>query len=120
MAKILVVDDDHTMTSLLSTLLGMEGYQVATIRDWGKILDTIQEETPDLILMDRFLPQSDGIDLVTQIRANPATTSLQILMTSGMDVEDLCLAAGADAFLLKPYSPDQLLESIQLHLADQT
>jgi len=116
-AKVLVVDDDQTMTQLLSTLLGMEGYQVATIQDWARVLDTVQHERPDIVIMDRFLPQSDGIELVKGIRSDPSTTSMKILMTSGMDTEELCLQAGADAFLLKPYSPDQLLEILQTYLS---
>jgi len=120
MAKILIVDDDHTMTVLLSTLLGMEGYEIATIQDWSKVLETVQMEHPDLILMDRFLPQSDGIDLVRTIKADPSTTSIPVLMTSGMDVEERCLEAGADAFLLKPYSPDTLLDDIKSYLTERS
>jgi len=119
MAKILIVDDDHTMTTLLSTLLGMEGYDIATIQNWGAVLETVRTERPDLILMDRFLPQSDGIELVRAIKSDPSTASIIILMTSGMDVEEQCLLAGADAFLLKPYSPDQLLDDMMRYLTER-
>lgn len=118
MAKVLVVDDDQTMTQLLSTLLGMEGYQVVTVQNWARVLETVQQERPDIVIMDRFLPQSDGIDLVKGIRSDPSTEAMKILMTSGMDTEELCLQAGADTFLLKPYSPDQLLDILTTYLSD--
>lgn len=118
MTKVLIIDDDRTMVSLLTTLLEMDGFEVAEIRDWGAILDTVRTEFPDLVLMDFFLPQIEGLEVIEQMRSDPELADIRIVMTSGMDVSDQCMAAGANAFLLKPYTPDQLLESIQANLVE--
>jgi CheY-like chemotaxis protein len=107
--KVFIIDDDQTMVYLLRTLLEMDGFEVAEVQDWDTILETVRNEDPDLILMDYFLPDLDGLELLTQLRADPDLTQARIIMSSGMDVSDRCMAAGADAFLLKPYTPEQLV-----------
>lgn len=116
MPKVLIIDDDRTMVSLLTTLLEMDGFEVASISDWGAIVETIAGEKPDLVLMDFFLPQIEGLEVIEAVRNHPEISSTRIVMTSGMDVSEQCMAAGANAFLLKPYTPDQLMESIQANL----
>jgi len=114
MAKILLADDDFTMVSLLKTLLGMEGYQVTTLWDKkGDILDNIRKEKPDILLIDIFLGDRNGLDIVRQIRETPDLASLRIIMASGIDKTEECLAAGADVFLLKPYLPEDLYKKLR-------
>jgi CheY-like chemotaxis protein len=114
MLKILLADDDYTMVALLKTLLGMEGYQVATLMDkTGDILDNIRKEKPDVLLMDIFLGDRNGMDVVQQIRKTADMKDLKIVMVSGIDKGEECLAAGANAFLLKPYMPEELLEILR-------
>ncbi len=109
MLKVLLADDDFTMVSLLETLLGMEGYEVATLLDKsGNILDNIRQEKPDILLMDIFLGDRNGLDIVRQIRETLDMKELRIVMVSGVDKAKECLAAGANAFLLKPYMPEDL------------
>ena len=116
MAKILIIEDDMTMFSLLTTLLQMEGFDVAGVRDWRKIIETVHAESPDLVLMDYVLPDVDGIEVMKRIRAQPNLSSLKIMLTSGMDVSEECIEAGADSFLQKPYTPDQLMDLININL----
>ncbi len=116
MPKILIVEDDVTMFSLLTTLLQMEGFAVAGIRDWRKIIETVHAENPDLVLMDYVLPEVDGIEIMKQIRAQPELSDLKIMLTSGMDVAEDCIEAGADSFIQKPYTPDQLIDLIKINL----
>jgi len=111
--KVFVVDDDPTMVTLLHTLLELEGYQVATAEDWADIAGAAMKANPDVLLMDYFLPGTDGGKILMALRSTPGYEHISIIMTSGMDREDECLEAGADAFLLKPYSPDHLLETIR-------
>jgi CheY-like chemotaxis protein len=109
MLKILLADDDFTMVALLKTLLGMEGYQVATLLDkTGSILENIRREKPDVLLIDIYLGDSNGMQVVQQIRKAPEFKDLKIVMVSGIDKTEECLAAGANAFLLKPYMPEEL------------
>ena len=114
MRKVLLADDDFTMVALLKTLLDMEGYQVATLMDKkGDILDNIRKEKPDLLLIDIFLGGYNGMNVVRQIRAMPDMKDLKIVMVSGIDRAEECLAAGANAFLLKPYMPEDLFDLLR-------
>jgi CheY-like chemotaxis protein len=109
MQKILLADDDDTMLMLLKTLLGLEGYQVATLMDKaGDIMDNIRQANPDVLLIDIYLGDQNGLDIVRQIRTSPDLDHLKIIMASGVDKTEECLAAGANVFLLKPYMPNEL------------
>ena len=114
MKKVLLADDDFTMVSLLKTLLNMEGYQVATLLDKpGDIMDNIRTIKPDILLLDVYLGERNGLDLVHQIRQDPDLENIRIVMVSGIDKTEECLAAGADRFLLKPYMPNELFDVLR-------
>jgi len=114
MPKVLLADDDYTMVTLLKTLLGMEGYQVTTLLDKnGNMLDIIRHEQPDILLVDFYLGDRNGLDIVLQIRQTPDLKNLKIIMASGIDKTEECLAAGANAFLLKPYMPEELFSLLR-------
>lgn len=113
MPKIFIIDDDQTMVYLLSTLLEMEGFEVAEVQDWKSIVETIRVERPDVVLMDYFLPDIDSLEVLSQLRAAPDLAGIRIVNSSGMDVSDQCIEAGADAFLLKPYTPEQLIKVLR-------
>ncbi|HTX91130.1 MAG TPA: response regulator [Anaerolineales bacterium] len=114
MTKIMLADDDYTMVALLKTLLGMEGYDVATLLDkTGDILDNIRKEKPDVLLIDVFLGDRNGVDLVKDIRQSPEIKDIRIVMASGIDKTEECLSAGANAFLLKPYMPGDLFAALR-------
>ncbi|HEX7619754.1 MAG TPA: response regulator [Anaerolineales bacterium] len=115
MIKVLLADDDFTMVALLKTLLGMEGYQVATLLDkTGNIMENIRREKPDVLIIDIFLGTRNGMDVVRKIREDPDMKDLKIVMVSGIDKTEECLAAGADAFLLKPYMPEALFDLLRV------
>lgn len=114
MPKVLLADDDFTMVALLKTLLAMEGYQVETLLDKnGDILENIRREAPDVLLLDVYLGNRNGLDIVRQVRADPGLQDLRIVMVSGIDKTEACLEAGADAFLLKPYMPEDLFAKLR-------
>jgi DNA-binding response OmpR family regulator len=116
MSKVLIVDDDRTMVSLLKILLEMDGYEVVNISIGRQLLEKARVENPDLILMDVFLADIDGKEILKQLRDSTDIAHVRVIMTSGMDVADQCMDAGADAFLLKPYTPEQLMKIIQENL----
>ena len=113
MVKILIMDDDHTMAGLLKTLLELDGYDVVHEIQECSLVSTVRTERPDVILMDIFLMESDGLDLLAELRAEKDLAETRIVMTSGMELSEQATAAGADAFLLKPYTPDQLISAIR-------
>jgi len=118
-ARLMLVEDDLSMQSLLRTLLELEGFQVLVPSNQleGELLATIVSEKPDVILLDVHLRDANGLDVLRKLRqvegdAVPARHT-RVIMTSGMDVSDQCLAAGADSFLLKPYMPTELIRKLK-------
>lgn len=108
---IVLFDDDPTMRTLLETLLTMEGFIAKSYveKKNDDFLDYLKTEMPDVLLLDVHLTYSSGVDLLAQIKQDQQLKSVRVLMSSGMDLKDVCLKTGADGFLLKPYMPDELL-----------
>jgi len=116
MHKILLIEDDTTMLSLLGTLLEFEGYQVASLNgeaDAENILQKMRGEMPELILLDVHLPGVSGFELMRRMRVDDNLKSTKVLMSSGMNLSLECRQAGADGFILKPYMPEELVEKIR-------
>lgn len=119
MPKVMLIDDDATILSLLQTLLEFEGYQVLQLNGEGDpddIMDQIRLEKPDLVLLDIHLHHINGLDLLRLIRQDEGSESIQVLMSSGMELGPKCAQEGANGFILKPYMPDELVKKIQLML----
>lgn len=114
MLKIMLIEDDPTMVSLLTTLLSLEGFMVRapTNHHIESLLEAMIEEQPQVILLDVNLRLGNGIDLVRQIRQVPEINKIRILMSSGLNLKYECIDAGADDFILKPYDPDALISLI--------
>jgi len=113
--KVLLVEDDPTMRSLLKTFLELEGYQVffADEEREETILEYSNKLSPVILILDVNLQQANGIDVLKKLRQEDQLSGVRILMTSGLDVEQQCLDAGADGFLLKPYNPDELINLLR-------
>lgn len=109
MAKVLLAEDDATMVSLLKTLLKMEGFETVTLDSDADVVEAVFREKPDILLMDVHLGRQSGMDIVASIRRDPQGAAVRVVMTSGMNVKEECLRHGADAFLLKPFMPDDLI-----------
>lgn len=113
MSKILLAEDDHTMVSLLKTLLKMEGYEVVVLDTQADVPLAVSQEKPDALLMDVHLGEQSGMDIVQSICSNPANENVNIVMTSGLNLKDECLKRGASHFILKPFMPDDLLKLLK-------
>jgi CheY-like chemotaxis protein len=114
--KILIVDDDRATSTLLRTLFQIEGYNGVICPRPEEVLQVAAREQPDLILMDVHLAEVDAINILAAIRADDTLGAVPVIMTSGMDVSDRCLSAGASAFMLKPFKPSDLMSTIQANL----
>ncbi len=110
MPRILIVDDDRTTVSLLQTLLEMDGFDVVTAVNGQMALQTADSTPPDVFLVDYHLSDMDGIELVGHLRSDSRFAQVPIVMASGLDKEDDALSAGANAFLIKPFEPDDLAD----------
>ncbi len=115
MPKIMLIEDDRTMLSLLTILLQMENFNVCSPTDDRPedILAAIRTEKPDVVLLDVNLRLGNGIDLLRTMRGDEELKDTRVIMSSGLDLGHECLQAGADGFLLKPYMPDDLIKLIK-------
>jgi len=113
MPKVLLAEDDHTMVSLLTTLLKMEGLQVVALDAAADIPVAVKTEKPDFILMDVNIGKQNGMDVVQELRKDPENTNIRIIMASGYNLKEECLQRGANHFLLKPFMPDDLLKLLK-------
>ncbi|HZW03775.1 MAG TPA: response regulator transcription factor [Anaerolineaceae bacterium] len=115
MNKVMLVDDDAMMLNLLQTLLELEGFEVYPVDSAGcqSLLEKVNSVKPDAILLDIHLRSCSGMDLLRELRTNHPLNDVRILMTSGEDLRESCLAAGADGFLLKPYMPEELIQHLR-------
>lgn len=104
MAKILIVDDEHLTTEMLGTFLKIIGHQAIEALSCREAWDKLKYESPDAILLDVMLPDTNGLEMCRQLRANPATANLPIIMISAYapPLDKEASAAGATAYLAKP------------------
>jgi two-component system response regulator MprA len=111
---ILVVDDDAPIRRMLERTLGAEGYHVDAVPDGGAALAAIERYVPDLVVLDVAMPGVDGLAVCRRVRAHGLATPI-ILLTARDAVSDrvVGLDAGADDYLVKPFSPDELLARIR-------
>lgn len=112
MAKVLVVEDEEALSQLLSYNLGKEGFDVATTADGEEALIAVDEEKPDLVLLDWMLPNKSGIEICRHLRAQNETRELPVIMlTARGEEEDRVrgLDLGADDYVTKPFSMSELV-----------
>ena len=118
MQKIMLIEDDPTMVMLLKLLLEMENYEVSLYGDATQetALAAMLAAPPDLVLLDINLQRMNGLELLKELRQDSRLDKVKVVMTSGYDSSDISLNAGANAFLLKPYMPDDLIGQIKKEL----
>lgn len=113
MARVLLAEDDATMVSLLTTLLKMEGFDVFALDASMDVAAEVEKQKPDALFMDVHLGGQSGMNILEKIRKNKKNNGVRIVMTSGMNMRDECMTRGADAFLLKPFMPDDLINALR-------
>ncbi|MGZ9235232.1 MAG: response regulator [Anaerolineales bacterium] len=113
MAKVLLAEDDSTMLSLLKTLLNMEGFEVLALDVNSDVPSVVQREKPHALFMDVHLGGQSGMEILDAIRKQQELSDVRIVMTSGLNMKDECINRGADAFLLKPFMPDDLIRALK-------
>jgi CheY-like chemotaxis protein/class 3 adenylate cyclase len=113
-ARILVVDDTPTNVRLLDALLTPRGYTVVAVESGAEALSLLEEEHPDLILLDILMPGMDGYEVCRRVRANPVTAHLPVIMITASETRQKvkALEAGADDFVVKPFDKAELLARV--------
>jgi len=118
--KVLVADDTATVRTIAARLLASAGYQVLEAEDGRQALELVQNEHPDLILLDLLMPKMTGFDVLREIKKSARVKETPILIMSGVfkkDVLDFLQAAGVTGFLDKDQIKDSLLFRVQQILA---
>lgn len=114
--KILVIEDEPKVASLLQETLKLEGFQVKIAPDGEKGLELIARQQPDLVVLDVMLPGIDGWQVLEEIRSNPATTRLPVIVLTAKTESKskiFGLKHGADDYITKPFDPLELAARIE-------
>ncbi len=115
-AKILLVEDEAALSHLVAYNMRKEGYEVSTIDDGDDALVAIEDEQPDLVLLDWMLPNKTGIEICRQMRARAQTRDIPVIMlTARGEEEDRIrgLEQGADDYITKPFSMSELAARVK-------
>ena len=114
--RVLVADDDPDMVTILRVNLEAEGYAVDAAVDGQAALDLARGTRPDMIVLDVMMPRIDGITVLTEMRSDPDTRDIPIVLLTAKSNDDDIWAgwqAGADYYLTKPFQLDELLHFIE-------
>ncbi len=117
--KILVVDSEEDVALHVKHNLTREGYRVDCVPSGEQALIRVEEERPDLILLDRMLPDLDGMDVCRELKSNPATRQIPIIMITAKNKDDDIISgleSGAEDYVTKPFSPRVLLARLRAAL----
>ncbi|HML21259.1 MAG TPA: response regulator [Aggregatilinea sp.] len=121
--RILVVDDDPLLCSLLEMALGREGYQTSVVYSGRAALDILEKESFDLILLDIMMADLNGFDVIRQIQASPKSAAIPVIfLTARVDAisQRIGMDAGAVEYLTKPITPDDLISRVKATLASRS
>ncbi|MEX0626015.1 MAG: response regulator transcription factor [Chloroflexota bacterium] len=116
MAAVLVVDDDPKIRELLRLYIARDGHQVVFAADGVEALAAAKEHTPDLILLDVMLPRIDGLEVCRRLREESDVPIMLLTARSGDSDKVIGLDLGADDYVVKPFSPRELMARIRAHL----
>lgn len=114
--RLLAVEDDARLLEAIAICLEQEGYEVMTARNGSEAFVRIAETIPDLIISDVLMPRGDGFSLVKNLRSNPRTDLIPVVFLTAKDGRGNRLngiRAGVDAYLTKPFEPEELVATIE-------
>ena len=121
--SVLVVDDEPLTQDLLRLMLEPAGFRVTGAEHGVEALQKIQQSKPDIMILDVMMPHMDGITVCRKIRSNPETADLPIVMLSGkthLNAVEEGIEAGANRYLAKPMSRNDLIQNLREVLAETT
>jgi DNA-binding response OmpR family regulator len=110
---ILIIDDNEDILFMLKAMLQLKEYKVFTKETADNIESFIQELHPDIILMDMLLSGADGREVCKLLKANTAVASIPVVMMSALpNARKMCIEAGADYFVAKPFEMREMFDAI--------
>jgi two-component system, OmpR family, KDP operon response regulator KdpE len=114
--NILVVDDEAQITRVLKTTLSSQGYGIRTAADGEEALDLMKSWSPDLIITDLRMPNMDGLELCRRVRMESRTPIIVLSVKGEETIKVEALDAGADDYITKPFSVNELLARVRAAL----
>ena len=115
--RVLVVDDDEIIRQLITLNLELEGYEVHSAADGAEALERARALRPDVMTLDVMMPHLDGLAAAAALRSDPATAQIKVCVVSARaqeaDRQRAASAFGVDAYLAKPFDPDDLLAVVR-------
>ena len=115
-AHVLLIEDEPNISEAIRFILSRDGCTVTTLNDGVGLAETLSKDLPDLVILDLMLPGISGMELLVQLRADPATQDLPVMMLTakgqGRDRE-AAERAGADLFMTKPFSNDDFRAAVR-------
>lgn len=114
--KILVTDDEVPVVQIIRTNLELEGYEVVTAHDGEEALRKVEEESPNLIILDVMMPKMDGWEVLTKLKGSLRTQEIPVIMLTALSqMEDMDRGArlGNDCYLTKPFEPLELIAMVR-------
>ena len=111
----LVAEDDSDIRELVTVKLSGAGYRVIAVSDGTSALEAIREQLPDVALLDVMMPGVSGLEVIGALRADPATAAIPVILLSAKSQEfdvETGIASGAADYIIKPFSPRELVERV--------
>jgi DNA-binding response OmpR family regulator len=116
MPKVMVVDDAYSELQVMETILRLAGHDVVTYLDGDQLEEKIVKERPDVVLLDIVMPKRNGFEVLRALRKDDRTKLTRVIVVSSKNQESdrvWGLRQGADEYLPKPFTPDQLLAAVR-------
>ena len=118
--KILIVDDDAGILTMLKLMLHLEGYDALICEDALQVVDIVEREKPDVVLLDAMMPRLDGIQVLEQLQSRNLAHKPPVLLFTGTADDaytQKALKSGASGLLVKPFVKEELLQRLQTLLS---
>jgi CheY-like chemotaxis protein len=118
-ARILIVEDHPTMREAMRLVLEGEGFEIDEAADGLSALERIRQDVPDLVFLDLHIPGTSGAEVLSAVKADPATAGVRVIVVTadGEEGRVPAMAMGADEYFTKPFSPITLLKTVERVLA---
>lgn len=114
-ADILIVEDHPTMREAMKLILEHEGFDIREAPDGASAISMVREQRPDLMFLDLNIPGMSGVDVLTEIKADPKTQDVRVIVitATGEEGREYARSLGADEYFTKPFSPTALLQTVE-------
>lgn len=115
--RILVVDDEPDVVNIVKRILESDGHDVMCAYDGLEVFQRLQEQTPDIIVIDRMMPGMNGLEVVSRLKESPKTSAIPVIMLTSLGKFDDVAEGyqhGADCYITKPFTKNQILNGVRL------